>query len=159
MAEPRLPWNRDPRYNPNLRGDEYSVLSYTGAAVYRSNGLLGGWVSQSGPMSVLELDKDGGRLTPSMLGSLFSQRPFLAPPDMHFVWSEVERVEAIRGVLPWPSGVRFWLRGRDGFFIGLGLWRKAVHKVLDFAESKGAAVSWKPVFTWTGRARTGHRSR
>jgi len=151
---PRLAWNRDPAWNPNLPRDEGSVLSYTGAAVYPNSSSLGGWVYQSGPMSVLELDKEGGSLLPSTLGSLNPLRPILGPPDVRFGWSEVEKVEAIRSVLPWPAGVRFWLRGRDGFFLSLGLLRpKVVYKVLDFAESKGAAVCREPVFTWTGRAK------
>ena len=160
MAEPRLPWNRDPRYDPNLPRDEDSVLRYTGDAVYPNSSSLGGWVYQSGPLSVLELDRDGGRLLPSTLGSLASPLlPMLGSPHVRFAWSEVEKVEAIRSVLPWPAGVRFWLRGRDGFFIGLGLRPKASYKVLDFAESKGAAACREPVFTWTGRAPADHRSR
>jgi hypothetical protein len=135
------------------------VLRYTGAAVYSNSSFLGGWVHQSGPMSVLELGKDGGSLLPSTLGSLFTLGPILGPPEVRFTWAEVEEVEAIRCVLPWPAGVRFWLRERDGFFIGLGLGPKASYEVLDFAESKGAAVSREPVFTWTGRAKAGHRSR
>ena len=122
MPEPRLPWNRDPRFNPNLPRDENSVLgytgpgedsvlSYTGSAVYPNSSFLGGWVYQSGPMSVLELGKDGCSLLPSSLGSLFHPLlPILGPPEVRFEWSEVERVEAIRNVLPWPAGVRFWLR-------------------------------------------------
>lgn len=159
MPEPRLPWNRDPRYNPNLPRDEDSVLSYTGAAVYPNSSFLGGWVYQSGPMSVLELGKDGGSLLPSTVGSLSPLRSIFGPPEVRFAWSEVEKVEAIRSVLPWPAGVRFWLRGRDGFFINLGLRPKASYKVLDFAESKGAAACREPVFTWTGRAPADHRSR
>ena len=135
------------------------MLSYTGAAVYPNSSSLGGWVYQSGPMSVLELDKTGGSLLPSTLGSLNPLRSILGPPEVRFGWSEVEKVEAIRSVLPWPAGVRFWLRERDGFFINLGLRPKASYKVLDFAESKGAAVRREPVFTWTGRAKAGHRSR
>ena len=154
MPEPRLPWNRDPRYNPNLPRDEDSVLSYTGAAVYPNSSFLGGWVYQGGPMSVLELGKDGGSLLPSTMGSLFHPLfPILGPPEVRFEWSEVERVEAIRSVLPWPAGVRFWLRGRDGFFLSLGLRPRASYEVLDFAESKGVEVRRKPVFTWTGRAK------
>jgi hypothetical protein len=135
------------------------VLRYTGAAVYPNSSFFGGWVHQSGPMSVLELGKDGGSLLPSALGSLFTLGPILGPPEVRFGWSEVEEVEVIRGVLPWPPGVRFWLRERDGFFISLGLRPKASYKVLDFAESKGAAVRREPVFTWTGRAKAGHRGR
>ena len=135
------------------------MLSYTGAAVYPNSSFLGGWVYQSGPMSVLELGKDGGSLLPSTVGSLSPLRSILGPPEVRFAWSEVEKVEAIRSVLPWPAGVRFWLRERDGFFISLGLRPKASYKVLDFAESKGAAVHREPVFTWTGRAEAGHRSR
>ena len=136
------------------------MLSYTGAAVYPNSSSLGGWVYQSGPMSVLELDKDGGSLLPSTLGSLFNPLgSILGPPEVRFEWSEVEKVEAIRSVLPWPAGVRFWLRERDGFFINLGLRPKASYKVLDFAESKGAAVRREPVFTWTGRAKAQHRRR
>jgi hypothetical protein len=69
----------------------------------------------------------------------------------------VERVEALRGLLPWPGGVRFWLRGRDGFSIDLGLRRKAVYKVLDFAEGKGVEVHREPVFTCPGRAKAERR--
>jgi hypothetical protein len=108
---------------------------------------------------VLELGKDGGSLLPSTVGSLSHLRSILGPPEVRFAWSEVEKVEAIRSVLPWPAGIRFWLRERDGFFISLGLRPKASYKVLDFAESKGAAVSREPVFTWTGRAKADHRSR
>jgi hypothetical protein len=145
--------------DPNLTKDGNSALRNTGAAVYPNSGPLGGWVYQSGPMSVLELNEDGGRLTPSMLGSLFLIRSFLPPPDVRFVWSEVERVEAIRGVLPWLAGVRFWLCERDGFFINPGLRPKASYEVLDFAESKGAAVCREPVWTWMGRAKAQHRRR
>jgi hypothetical protein len=104
-------------------------------------------------MSVHELDKEGGSLRPSLLGSLNPLRSLLRSPDVRFRWSEVERVEAIRSVLPWPAGVRFWLRGRDGFFINLGLRPKASYKVLAFAESKGVEVRRDPVFTWTGGAK------
>ena len=135
------------------------MLCYTGAAVYPNSSSLGGWVYQSGPMSVLELGKDGGSLLPSTVGSLFRLGPILGPPDVHFGWSEVERVEVVRSVWPWFRGVRFWLRGRDGFSIDLGLRGKALYKVLDFAESKGSEVRREAVFTWTGRAQAGHRSR
>ena len=145
--------------DPNLTRDENAVLSYTGAAVYRSSGGVGGWVHQSGPMSVLELDKDGGRLFSSKVGSLNPLGPLLPAPEVRFGWSEVERVEAVRSVWPWFRGVRFWLHGRDGFCIDLGLGRKALYEVLDFAESKGTEVHREAVFTWSGRAEAGHRSR
>ena len=111
-------------------------------------------------MSVLELDKDGGRLLPSTPGSLMnSLLPILGPPEVRFGWSEVEKVEAIRSVWPRLRGVRFWLRGRDGFCIDLGLRGEALYEVLDFAESKGSEVRREAVFTWTGRAEAGHRNR
>ena len=159
MPDSQLSWNRDPRWNPDLPRDKNSWLSYAGGAVYPDGGLVGGWVYQSGPMSVLELDKDGGRLSPSMLGCINILRPLMSQPDVRFAWAEVERMEAIRSVLPWPAGVRFWLRGRDGFFISLGLQSRAAHKVLDFAESKGVEVQREPVYTWTGRAKAGHLRR
>jgi hypothetical protein len=145
--------------DPNLTRDENAVLSYTGAAVYRGSGGSGGWVHQTGPMSVLELDKDGGRLFPSKVGSLIPLGPLLPAPDVRFGWSEVEKVEAVRSVWPGLGGVRFWLRGRDGFCIDLGLRGEALYEVLDFAESKGSEVRREAVFTWTGRAEAGHRNR
>ena len=104
-------------------------------------------------MSVLEVGKDGGSLLSPTVGLLLPLRSILGPPEVRFEWSEVERVEAIRSVLPWPAGVRFWLRGRDGFFLSLGLRPRASYEVLDFAESKGVEVRREPVFTWTGRAK------
>ncbi len=143
VPDSQLPSNRDPASNPNLPRDENAVLRYTaGGAVYNSSGGLGAWVYERGPLSVLELDHEGGRLLPSVLGSVYHVR---------FEWSEVQRVEVLRSVWPWFRGVCFWLRGRDGFCIDLGLRRKALYKVLDFAESKGAEVRREAVFSWTGR--------
>ena len=51
------------------------------------------------------------------------------------------------------------LTERSEAIINPGLRPKASYEVLDFAESKGAAVCREPVWTWTGRAKAQHRRR
>jgi hypothetical protein len=159
VPDSQLSWNRDPRWNPDLPRDENSWLSYAGGAVYPNGGLVGGWVYQSGPMSVLELDKDGGRLSPSMLCCINILRPLMSQPDVRFAWAEVERVEAKPERAAVARGRSLLAARTRRFFISLGLQSRAAHKVLDFAESKGVEVQREPVFTWTGRAKAGHLRR
>ncbi len=63
MPESEIPWNKDPRWNPNLPQDENTELQYTGGGQLRPSGGLFE-VLFSSPLVGLELNQEGGRLYP-----------------------------------------------------------------------------------------------
>jgi hypothetical protein len=145
VTNPERPWNRDPMWNPDLASEAIheEKLTFTGGGRLRPEG--GQFeISLSVGQVGLELTREGGRLFPasrfaSMGVKLLTFGDF---KEIRFDWPDVQRVERMRGWMPWDRGVRFILRdGRRFVFFSLA--GNNLQTILSYAEARGAKVDKK----------------
>jgi hypothetical protein len=128
-------------WNPDLASEAIheEKLTFTGGGRLRPEGGLfeiSLSVGKVGP----ELNLEGGRLFPaSRFASMGVKLTFGDFKEIRFDWPDVQRVERMRGWMPWDRGIRFILR--DGSrFVFFSLAGKILQTILNYAEARGATV-------------------
>jgi hypothetical protein len=93
-----------------MQGESHDQLTFTGGFVYSTDrGLsLGRSAHANRPLGRLSLDSSGVEVT--FRGLRLFNRAFSAGIGNRIAWSDVERIQAVRGLLPFPGnvGVKFY---------------------------------------------------